>query len=164
MMDSMVVLMFLMGALLGASQRLVRLIMGIAIAAFTLITTPALYQGFGRFISALLQVPRVRADSLAFLLIALTFIIVLEMIMRRMFVETFLPRLGVFDQILGALVGLVWAILVASAALMPLAYVGNVSLGSPMISLMRTLFKPFVVVLRLLYPVGFAPLVDLFVE
>ena len=163
LMDSLALLMFLMGVLLGASQKLVRVIMSTFIAALTLVTVPALYQGLGRFIAALLQVPRARADALGFLLAALVFIIILELVTRRLFEGTLIPRLGVFDQILGALVGLVWGVLVAGVALMPLAYIGTVSTSSPIIAFMQSLFKPFGLVLRLLYPVGFAPLIDFFI-
>lgn len=162
--DALIILMFVMGLLLGASQRLVRVLMSTLIAIFALIATPAIYGEIGRFISALLMAPRFTADGLGFLLTALFFISVLELILRRSFKETFLPSLGILDQILGALVGLAWALMAASAALMPLIYVGSVSSSSRLISLLQALFRPFgMIVLRLLYPSGFSPLLDQFI-
>lgn len=163
-MDALVVLMLLMGVLLGASQRLVRVLMSILIIGFAIIATPAVYQAVGKFISALLMVPRLNGDGIGFLLTSLFFIIVLELIMRRSFKGTFLLRIGVLDQISGALVGPVWAVLTASAILMPLTYVGAISGPSTLVPLIQTIFRPIAMVtLRLIYPVGFAPIIDQFI-
>ncbi len=163
-MDALVVMVLLMGVLFGASQRLVRLVMSILIMSFAIIATPAVYQAVGNFFSAMLMVPRLNGDGVGFLLTVLFFIIVLELIMRRSFKGTFLPRIGVLDQIGGALLGLIWALLAACAILMPLTYVGSISGPSTLVPVIQTLFRPIATVaLRLLYPVGFAPVIDQFI-
>lgn len=164
MVDGLIGLIFVMGLLLGASQRTVRLIMSTAIAALAHFSVPTLYPEVGRFFSELLMMPRNIGDAIAFLLVIVAFIGIFEAILRRSFKGTFLPRIGVLDQILGALVGLPWAVLVASAVLMPMLYLGSVPGNSWIITLIRSLFRPFgVTVLRLIYPPGFSPILDFFI-
>ncbi len=165
LLDGVVILILVMGLLLGASQRLVRLLMSTLIVCFTLIYTPAVYKTVGNFFASLLMAPSDKGDAVGFLLVALLSIIVLELVMRRAFAETFLPSIGVLDQISGALVGVVWAALAASALLIPLTYTGAMSGPSQLIPVVQAIFRPFALtVLRLLYPPGFAPILDSFIR
>jgi uncharacterized membrane protein required for colicin V production len=164
MIDGLIGLIFVMGLLLGASQRTVRLIMSTAIAALAHFSVPVLYPEVGRFFSAMVMLPRSMGDALAFLLIIVAFMGIFEAIMRRSFQGTFLPKIGILDQIFGALIGLPWAVLVASAVLMPMLYLGTVPGDSWVITLIRSLFRPFaLVVLRIIYPPGFSAILDSFV-
>lgn len=160
-MDGLVAAIFLMGVLMGAAQRLVRLVMSTLIALFVLAAVPAVYSEVGSFLSAMLGVSRTNADAVGFLLTAMFFIILFEVILRKSFEITTLPSLGFLDNVAGALVGLVWALLVANIALMPLAYLGLISGPTVVIPLVQGLFLPAAtVLLRLIYPLGFAPVID----
>ncbi len=164
MVDALIGLILLMGLLLGASQRTVRLIMSTVIAALAHIVVPTLYPEVGRFFSELIMLPLNMGHALAFLLIMVAFLGIFEAIMRKSFKETFLPKIGIVDHIMGALIGLPWAVLVASAVLMPMLYLGSVPGDSWVITLIRSLFRPFgLTVLRLIYPPGYSLILDSFI-